>query len=385
MLITWWFNPVIWFLNGQIRRVREDCCDDLVLAKNLSNENEYSQSLIEIAKVAQSPFTGSLATAFGMAEHPLGSRIRRIMNPTIRRLQGLTFASSLVVLTLGVICLPGIRIATANVGANTATEGVAPPREANSTTRESEDLIQLPEQDTAVQQADDSSANQKLRDKFQIEVIDSVGKPVVGAAFFASTWGEDSVSKKPKVVNENYVTDEMGLVSVELPDGLNGLRTWTSKKGHVTLFANWEDRSYEDVPERLILTMQPGTIVGGVVVDPAGLPIEGAVVEVSRSGGGKKLDTNANTRLGTWLSNGDDAVVTDKDGRWQIDNVPAGDDLQFRFKVTQPKYITETQWKPEGHFKVSLEELRDKTARFTPTPNCQEPRLILMETQLRTL
>jgi len=37
LLLTpvWWFNPVVWILNRQIRSVREDCCDDLLLTLGL--------------------------------------------------------------------------------------------------------------------------------------------------------------------------------------------------------------------------------------------------------------------------------------------------------------------------------------------------------------
>lgn len=36
---VWWFHPVLWPLNRMIRRVREECCDDLLLARRLtSNE-----------------------------------------------------------------------------------------------------------------------------------------------------------------------------------------------------------------------------------------------------------------------------------------------------------------------------------------------------------
>ena len=46
---VWWFNPVLWVLNRQIRKVREDCCDDLLLTRNLTTGQAYCDTLLSAA------------------------------------------------------------------------------------------------------------------------------------------------------------------------------------------------------------------------------------------------------------------------------------------------------------------------------------------------
>ena len=83
LLMVWWFNPLLWILNWQIRKTREDCCDDLVLVNQFFNGESYSAALIEIAKLSNKKHA-AMQTAFSMADHPLKDRIRRIMNPETR-------------------------------------------------------------------------------------------------------------------------------------------------------------------------------------------------------------------------------------------------------------------------------------------------------------
>ena len=48
----------------------------------------------------------------------------------------------------------------------------------------------------------------------------------------------------------NYVSDENGEARVDLPDGIYIFRLWARAKGHVPLFAHWEE---EEKPEESLL------------------------------------------------------------------------------------------------------------------------------------
>ena len=117
LLAVWWYNPVLWLLNGQIRKVREDCCDDIVLASGMATDCEYSNSLVEIAKLSLADdCSGRLQTAFSMARHPLKTRLVRIMNSGLPRAKRLSWSGILAVFVLCALCLPGLRLVIAESG-----------------------------------------------------------------------------------------------------------------------------------------------------------------------------------------------------------------------------------------------------------------------------
>ena len=50
--ILWWFHPGMWWLKRELRRTREDCCDDVLLASRLAKPERYCETLIEAAGAA---------------------------------------------------------------------------------------------------------------------------------------------------------------------------------------------------------------------------------------------------------------------------------------------------------------------------------------------
>jgi len=46
----WWFNPLVWWMNRNINRVREMCCDAEVLASRQCEATDYAQMLIDLAR-----------------------------------------------------------------------------------------------------------------------------------------------------------------------------------------------------------------------------------------------------------------------------------------------------------------------------------------------
>ena len=134
LLAVWWYNPVLWLLNGQIRKIREDCCDDIVLSSGMATSCQYGESLVEIAKLSNEvECTDRLQTAFSMARHPLKSRLIRIMNSGLPRARRLSWSGALVVTVLCALCLPGLRLVIGESGVEVADELV----EGNSTEKNS--------------------------------------------------------------------------------------------------------------------------------------------------------------------------------------------------------------------------------------------------------
>ncbi len=106
---VWWFNPLLWLLNRQIRRVREDCCDDLLLTRNLTTGQAYCDTLLRAASRLTERGAAGVSLGFGDGLHPLGRRFERIMDHTLRRTPRLSLWGVLFLALLATVVLPGLR------------------------------------------------------------------------------------------------------------------------------------------------------------------------------------------------------------------------------------------------------------------------------------
>jgi len=106
---VWWFNPLLWVLNRQIRKVREDCCDDLLLTRHLTTGPAYCDTLLSAASRLTQRATTGVSLGFGDSLHPLGRRLQRIMDQTLRRAPRLSLSGILVLALLATVVLPGLR------------------------------------------------------------------------------------------------------------------------------------------------------------------------------------------------------------------------------------------------------------------------------------
>jgi RNA polymerase sigma factor (sigma-70 family) len=144
-------------------------------------------------------------------------------------------------------------------------------------------------------------------------------------------------------------TDKQGRYEIELPDqDPEFLEVITHAQGFVSMMVFWHTRSGTfQMPGEFTFTLDPSTSIGGIVQDEQGQPIAGASVSISlpwsdMGGATEEVYTNV-----------DDNVVTDSQGRWQSDQVPA--DLGgLSISLKHPEYVTESA-------QPSPEKLRDMT------------------------
>lgn len=121
LLTLWWFNPVAWTLVKSVRKTREDCCDDLVLSLHLSDEHTYCRSLVNAASTVARPSWSPAILGFADRMHPLGRRLTRLMDTTLRKPHRLSLAGMAVLALLAIVALPGLRMASAGPSESTAT------------------------------------------------------------------------------------------------------------------------------------------------------------------------------------------------------------------------------------------------------------------------
>jgi hypothetical protein len=85
-MTVWWFNPFIRLLDCEIRRLRENSCDELVLASGRLDGRRYCEALLEsafqlanyIPSGATVQFTGRAASFKRRMEHVMGTNVPRL-------------------------------------------------------------------------------------------------------------------------------------------------------------------------------------------------------------------------------------------------------------------------------------------------------------------
>lgn len=110
LLAVWWFHPMFWVVLRSLRSVREDCCDDLLLETGVTDDDTYCESLLRAAAMIRRPGMARAALGFADRFHPLGRRLRRIMDISIARRARLSFASAAGLLLLALCVAPGVRL-----------------------------------------------------------------------------------------------------------------------------------------------------------------------------------------------------------------------------------------------------------------------------------
>ena len=104
---VWWFDPLFWWVSRQLRSAREDCCDDLVLARGLSSGTNYCETLLHAAHLSLRRLPARTALGCGFGAHPLRRRLARLMHASFRPAAGISPVQGAMLLALGFLLLPG--------------------------------------------------------------------------------------------------------------------------------------------------------------------------------------------------------------------------------------------------------------------------------------
>ena len=393
---AYWFHPAVWVTQLQLRRLRELACDEGTVSTLAGSRKAYATGLVKVAEMIS---TSQPTPALGFVERKteMNARVLKILDSRLRAGRKLSVSALVTVLAAALILLPGAGRPPSSIAANSETirelnsfAALLTIDEATATQTGDEFKINPSDnpaetspsksdpQDSAVenQNSNETEESNKPQDTEQkqepekkqaqnemtVKVVDENGQPLVGVNLFTNTVTKSLLFEK--VVNDNFQTGADGKAILKLPDPLLSARIWASKSGYVTLFFNWEKADTEKLPNEYSLIMQRGTALGGIVVDSQGKPVAGAKIAVSLFGGGIKVDPQERVSISPWLAHGDDAAVSDAQGRWSIDNAPAGDALKPQFQITHPDFINDTERVSMGHYRVKLDELRKQTARF---------------------
>ena len=202
-----------------------------------------------------------------------------------------------------------------------------------------------------------------------IHVVGPDGRPMPGAKVYAGI----HTKEQPFKGKRDYVCDARGQAVVELPQTFDDLRIWAGSDGYVPMFASWIQKFQVDghlVPEEFTFQLPQGTLIGGFIKNEDGQPITGARVEVSRVWEGGIEEVKPRPHISNRLATGSNyhiypsARITDAQGRWSLDNVPAaGDEIEVRVSLSHPDYVDDLSWGGlQREQNVTTESLRTGTA-----------------------
>jgi beta-lactamase regulating signal transducer with metallopeptidase domain/protocatechuate 3,4-dioxygenase beta subunit len=265
---AWWFHPVVWMLNRALRAAREDCCDDLLLAKSLVGNDAYCRTLLQVAaapiRASRSPLTLTMSDS----PHPLGRRFRRIMDSTLRRWPKLPLSAMLALAIAAAVLLPGLRRASV----------AADPDREQTDLQSVAGVAQEPPTPTATNkpQSPSESSNRPKPAKLTLhgEVVDGNEKPVAGATVALLAFdGKHATAQSDANGDFELRTDRREVTDTTLvastADGAN--------LGFFEYSGNPEAYNRRQ-PTRLV--MKPAKSIDVRVVDASGRPVADAVVGV---------------------------------------------------------------------------------------------------------
>ena len=108
-----WFNPVAHVIAAELRSAREDGSDDWAVMRTSREPYAYAQALLRSARLAaglHSPLAAHLrASRYGVhaGAHPMGPRLRRLLDGSSRRDDRLSAAALCAILVVLTLALPG--------------------------------------------------------------------------------------------------------------------------------------------------------------------------------------------------------------------------------------------------------------------------------------
>ncbi len=105
--IVYFYNPLLWFANGVVRRIREKAVDEMVLTRLGGEAKRYSDILIDVAETAFSrPHFSLRLVGVVESKKALAGRIRHILTRPIPKTARLGFAGLAAVLITAAALLP---------------------------------------------------------------------------------------------------------------------------------------------------------------------------------------------------------------------------------------------------------------------------------------
>ena len=186
----------------------------------------------------------------------------------------------------------------------------------------------LKEQQAAEDKPEEEAEEIEVDRSFDVEVIDKLTQePVAGAAITLNCKFDGG--KKPQNIKE--ISDAEGYCLFDLgTEKLTRITVYLNAPGYIQMKAQCYDKKLLASVSDILFEVEKGVDIGGMVVDEQGQPIEGVIIDLSRS------SNNSQSKFAPFIRAMD--TETGKEGRWRrrvvLDDL---DKIYCRFK--HPDYV----------------------------------------------
>jgi beta-lactamase regulating signal transducer with metallopeptidase domain/uncharacterized GH25 family protein/5-hydroxyisourate hydrolase-like protein (transthyretin family) len=327
-----YFHPLVWWANREIRREREKCCDEFVLSSSGASPQQYCEAIVAILERAAHERRSAPVLAVGGQLEAVQERIAAILTPNRLFYRGPSWLVKGTAFAVACCVLPTGLVLTSR--AQTAEQA---------------------------EQASEAGENGWQKEqRMEVRIVDAqTQEPLSDVTLELQNMGKGIDFQDVK----EYTTDVDGRSVLQLPDlPPEAVRVYPTKAGYVPLRVYWEGIPWPTLPASITVPLDRGKAFGGVVKNPAGEPISGVNVDVHywARGEGKSPHIRANV---------DAKATTNEQGRWHIDNMPAEvEEDRLRVYFGHPDYVSDhlrRAYHPLPAYKVSVKDLFDQTATIS--------------------
>lgn len=312
------FNPALWYLSRRVSVLREYCCDEMTCRAQASSDNSdfesrvcYATTLLRVIELAKQNTTkgvdlSSLA-ASGRSPSEVRRRVARLFGEPLREPLQITRGAIFALFAIGFAIMLTPLVSTSTAQSTFKDSG-----------SENKSAIKQIRKQTSA-----TTKDEKTTRTFQLNVVGPDDKPVPNALV------EIRMSPAPtaqQIQRGQYLrastygpyakTDDAGRLKLSIPQCSQRFNFKILQPGYAPYWASWNSAERpQEIPGEFTAKLDEAWTVGGVIVNEAGLPVEGAKISPSIKYKKRPGDT------GTLGFGG--KITTNEKGQWRFENVPA--------------------------------------------------------------
>ena len=201
----------------------------------------------------------------------------------------------------------------------------------------------------------DQTSSPRSGNRLVITVQSDKGERLAGASVRMSAKPEPFAQLPPEQQKRQMISDRSGVAEIYWPSRfVENLEIIVALESYAPRKIVWNIKSGDAVPVTYSITLQPAITISGVVLEPAGNPLPGAAVSVSRFW--RSAEDN--------IKNGEDTAfnsqqhITGPDGRWSNNSLSSDLTAMIRLQASHSNYVEAIAYLEDSQ---TEKQLRDGT------------------------
>ncbi len=282
--VVYFFHPCVWLANRQLRRLREQACDESTVAMLNGRRDDYGAGFVKTAALLVKP-TPRLTLGIADSDEQTASRLKRILDPRLRTGRGVSWAGLVAVILLGLIVIPSAarRPAVADSSGNLVADA------GESTEAAGQDAAGPVDEDSAAAAEVTSQGSEELADDVvsvgdgDVEPFELIGQVLdeAGTASPQSTVQFEWYSRKQRrLLTLRTLTDDDGRFRAAVRMDRNKLyglmlSAWNSEGSQLGVWRPAAD-AQATVPMSITVQLAEARLVQVQVQNEEGATVDGA-------------------------------------------------------------------------------------------------------------